>query len=52
MVTGVRNDAWAQNNRVVAEVEKTGKDKGKYLHPEFYGKGNRVSHRLGRSLIV
>jgi hypothetical protein len=38
MVTGVRNDVWAQNRRVVAEVEKAPNDKGKYLHPEFYGK--------------
>ena len=45
MVTGVRNDVWAQNRRVVPEVEKTGADKGKYLHPEFYGKGNEA--RIG-----
>ena len=45
MVTGVRNDAWAQNNRVVAEVEKTGADKGKYLHPEYFGKSN--ASRIG-----
>jgi len=37
-VTGVRNDAWANAHRVVPEVEKTGKDKGHYLHPELYGK--------------
>lgn len=40
MVTGVRNDVWAQNRRVVAEVDKAPKDKGKYLHPEFYGLGS------------
>lgn len=40
MVTGVRNDVWAQNRRVVAEVEKADKDKGKYLHPEYYGLGS------------
>jgi hypothetical protein len=45
MVTGVRNDVWAQNRRVVPEVEKTGAEKGKYLHPEFYGKGNEA--RIG-----
>ena len=44
-VTGVRNDVWAQNRRVVPEVEKTGAEKGKYLHPEFYGKGNEA--RIG-----
>jgi len=36
-VTGVRNDAFAQKNRIVPEVEKTGKEKGKYLYPELYG---------------
>ncbi|MBS1625984.1 MAG: hypothetical protein JST83_18330, partial [Bacteroidetes bacterium] len=40
MVTGVRNDAWAQNHRVVAEVQKASKDMGKYLHPELYGMSN------------
>jgi hypothetical protein len=45
MVTGVRNDLWAQNRRVIPEVEKTGADKGKYLHPEYYGKGNEA--RIG-----
>ena len=36
-VTGVRKDAWANAHRVVPEVEKKGKDKGHYLHPELYG---------------
>ena len=45
MVTGVRNDVWAQNRRVVPEVEKATQDKGKYLHPEFYGKDK--SFRIG-----
>ncbi len=45
MVTGVRNDVWAQNRRVVPEVEKTGAEKGKYLHPEYYGKGDEA--RIG-----
>ena len=40
MVTGVRNDVWSQNNRVVPELEKADSEKGKYLHPEYYGKGN------------
>ncbi len=37
-VTGVRNDPYAQQNRVVPEVEKAPADKGKYLIPELYGK--------------
>lgn len=36
-VTGVRNDAWANENRVVPEKMKTGQEKGKYLHPELFG---------------
>ena len=40
MVTGVRNDVWAQTRRIVPEVEKTGNEKGKYLNPELFGKGN------------
>jgi len=36
-VTGVRNDPFAQRNRIVAEVEKAPKEKGKYLYPELYG---------------
>jgi hypothetical protein len=36
-VTGVRNDKFAQQHPVVAEVEKTGSERGKYLYPELYG---------------
>ncbi|HPI53888.1 MAG TPA: hypothetical protein PLU10_04295, partial [Chitinophagaceae bacterium] len=36
-VTGVRQDVWANANRVVAEVEKNEQEKGKYLHPELHG---------------
>ena len=36
MVIGVRNDAWARKNRIVPEQEKTGADRGKYLHPESF----------------
>lgn len=36
-VTGIRKDPYAEKNRIVAEVEKTDPEKGKYLHPEAYG---------------
>ena len=39
MVTGVRNDVWAQEHRVVDVVDK-GNNRGKYLHPELYGQPN------------
>jgi len=42
-VTGVRQDAFAEKNRIQVEVEKTGKERGKYLHPKEYG----VSETLG-----
>ena len=36
-VTGVRQDKFANAHRVVPEVNKIGKEKGRYLHPELYG---------------
>jgi hypothetical protein len=36
-VTGIRQDAWANANRIVPEVEKEAKNKGKYLAPEVFG---------------
>jgi hypothetical protein len=36
-VTGVRNDAYAREHRIVPEVDKAAADKGKYLHPELFG---------------
>jgi hypothetical protein len=37
-VTGIRKDPWADANRIKVEVAKKGDEKGKYLHPELYGK--------------
>ena len=37
-ITGVRNDRNMQFNPFVAESEKEGNEKGKYLSPEAYGK--------------
>jgi hypothetical protein len=37
MVTGVRKDAYANANRVVAVEEKKGRERGAYLHPELFG---------------
>ena len=38
MVTGVRHDAWAEKNRIPNAVDKSAAEKGKYLHPEAFGK--------------
>ena len=37
-VTGVRKDAWAQANRMEVEEKKPETERGKYLHPELFGK--------------
>jgi hypothetical protein len=37
-VTGVRNDPWAERNRIVVEQNKPEEERGTYLHPELYGK--------------
>lgn len=36
-VTGVRQDPWAEANRIEVEVEKSASERGKYLHPEAFG---------------
>jgi hypothetical protein len=38
LVTGIRNDPYAQKNRIQVEVEKEPENKGKYLRPIEYGK--------------
>ena len=38
MVTGIRQDAWANANRIVPEVEKEARNKGKYLAPDAFNK--------------
>lgn len=37
-VTGIRKDKWAEKNRIPNAVDKVGAEKGKYLHPEAFGK--------------
>ncbi|MBC8042842.1 MAG: hypothetical protein IAF08_05300 [Rhizobacter sp.] len=42
-VTGVRKDVWAEQHRIQVEVDKTGDERGKYLHAKEHG----VSETLG-----
>jgi hypothetical protein len=42
-VTGIRHEPFAEKHRIQVEVEKTGSERGKYLHPKEYG----VSETLG-----
>jgi hypothetical protein len=43
LVTGVRQDKFAQANPAVVEKEKEPALKGRYLHPELYGLGHDMS---------
>jgi trimeric autotransporter adhesin len=36
-VTGIRQDAWANANRIPVEELKNNRERGYYLHPELYG---------------
>jgi hypothetical protein len=42
-VTGTRQDAWANANRLVVEEEKPGVEQGTYLHPELFGQPEEKS---------
>jgi hypothetical protein len=44
-VTGVRKDRYAQKHRILAEIKKEVKDRGKYLHPRVFGKSDTM--RIG-----
>ena len=37
MVTGIRQDAWANAHRIQVEVDKAPQDQGHYIHPELFG---------------
>jgi trimeric autotransporter adhesin len=39
MVTGIRQDAWANAHRIPTEEVKPANEQGKYLHPELFGAG-------------
>jgi len=41
-VTGVRNDPYAQQHRIVPEVMKNENERGRYRHPELYGLPNTM----------
>ena len=42
-VTGIRQDPWAEANRIVVEEDKPEQEKGSYIHPELYGKTEEQS---------
>jgi hypothetical protein len=36
-VTGIRQDAWAEEHRIVVEEDKPAEEHGFYLHPKLFG---------------
>src|ERR1017187_953829 len=48
LVTGVRHDAFAQANPLVAEVEKPANERGFYVHPALYGQPEEKQIEWGR----
>jgi hypothetical protein len=42
-VTGIRQDAYANAHRIPVEQDKTGPEKGSYLHPELFGQPKEKS---------
>ncbi|MBS1791694.1 MAG: hypothetical protein JST85_28550 [Acidobacteria bacterium] len=47
-VTGIRQDAWANQHRVVVEEEKPSQERGHYLHPELFGQPEEKSEQSAR----
>jgi hypothetical protein len=47
-VTGIRQDAFANANRIPVEEDKTGDEVGTYLHPEVFGKPVSAGFQSGR----
>ncbi len=48
LVTGIRQDAWANAHRMRVEEDKPTEEQGHYLHPELYGESEEKHVRLMR----
>ena len=46
MVTGIRQDAWANAHRIPTEEEKPAQERGTYLHPELYGGADKNTNAM------
>ncbi len=46
-VTGVRQDAWAEHNRIPVEHPKSGAERGRYLHPEVHDQPEELGIGFG-----
>jgi len=48
LVTGVRQDAWANAHRIPLEEQKNARERGHYLNPELYGAGEEAGIEWAR----
>jgi hypothetical protein len=37
LITGIRQDAWANTHRIATEEEKPASEQGTFFHPELFG---------------
>jgi hypothetical protein len=51
-VTGIRQDAWANANRIQVEVPKAAAERGYYLHPELFGAPPEKSIAVARHPMI
>ncbi|MGA6986830.1 MAG: hypothetical protein WBZ01_12315, partial [Terriglobales bacterium] len=42
-ITGIRQDAWANEHRIPVEQQKNARERGYYIHPELYGASKEQS---------
>ena len=49
-VTGIRKDAWANQNRIPVEEAKAAEDRGHYLHPAAFGR--KQAESIGKRKLV
>jgi hypothetical protein len=47
-VTGIRQDAWANKNRIRVEVDKSERERGHYLHPEAFDQPEELGVQYSR----
>jgi hypothetical protein len=52
-VTGIRDDAYARENRIKVEVEKEANEKGQYISPEAHNqpKSRRIGYERHQKMI-
>jgi len=52
MITGIRQDAWANENRIPVEETKPKAERGKYLYPQGFGKPESAGLAAARRSLI